>query len=263
MSVVPSDPAALGDEIARTAAHLDAATHRLLTCIRAFDVSEEWHRQGAISCAHWLAWRINLDPATAREKVRVARALGILPGLDDALRRGVLSYAKVRALTRVATPENEGRLLTIAENLTGAQLERVCRGLRRAVALTADGARLHEHRTVRDEILTNGMVRLTITLHPDEAALVMKAIEHARLPDAPAQPRRSESPAPLPDQSTHPSAETRQSVSPKADALVKVAEAYLAHAGTSARSAGCTQIFVHLDQDGGSAPDRREAMIAP
>jgi hypothetical protein len=43
---VPADPGALADEIARTAAHLDAATHRLLTCIRAFDASEEWGGRG-------------------------------------------------------------------------------------------------------------------------------------------------------------------------------------------------------------------------
>jgi hypothetical protein len=35
-SDIPTEPEALGEEIARTAAHLDAATHRLLTCIRAF-----------------------------------------------------------------------------------------------------------------------------------------------------------------------------------------------------------------------------------
>ena len=77
-SDLPIDPATLGDEIARTAAHLDAATHRLLTCIRAFDQSGEWQRQGTISCAHWLNWRIGLDPGAAREKVRVARALPLL-----------------------------------------------------------------------------------------------------------------------------------------------------------------------------------------
>jgi len=69
----------LGDEIALLAAQLDAGAHRLLTCIRQFDASEEWHHQGAQSCAHWLSWRIGLDPATAREKVRVARALGVRP----------------------------------------------------------------------------------------------------------------------------------------------------------------------------------------
>ncbi|HXU82236.1 MAG TPA: DUF222 domain-containing protein, partial [Polyangia bacterium] len=124
---VPEDPAALADEIARTAAHLDAATHRLLTCIRQFDASGAWHRQGALSCAHWLTWRIGLDAGAAREKVRVARALGSLPHIDDGLRRGVLSYAKVRALTRVATPENDAALAEMGREATGAQLERVCR----------------------------------------------------------------------------------------------------------------------------------------
>src|SRR5512140_1520644 len=100
----PSDPERLGDEIGRMAAQIDAATHRLLTCIRRFDESGEWARQGATSCAHWLNWRIGLDDGAAREKVRVARALGGLPRIDDALRRGVISYSKVRAMTRVATP---------------------------------------------------------------------------------------------------------------------------------------------------------------
>jgi len=38
----------------------------------------DWERQGAVSCAAWLAWRIGLDRGAAREKVRVARALGHL-----------------------------------------------------------------------------------------------------------------------------------------------------------------------------------------
>src|SRR5690348_2096231 len=107
-------PDSLAEEIASLAAHLDAGTHRLLTCIRRFDQSEEWFAQGALSCAHWLTWRIGLDPGAAREKVRVARALESLPLIDDALRRGVVSYCKVRALTRVATSETEGALLEVA-----------------------------------------------------------------------------------------------------------------------------------------------------
>src|SRR5512140_1216465 len=95
----------LAQEIAALSAHLDAATHRLLECIRDFDEAGGWHDQGAQSCAHWLAWRVGWDPGTARERVRVARALGKLPMIDGALRTGSLSYAKVRALTRVAAPE--------------------------------------------------------------------------------------------------------------------------------------------------------------
>ncbi len=90
----------LGQEIAVLAMHIDAATHRLLECIRQFDEECGWEAQGAVSCAHWLVWRIGLDPATAREKVRVSRALGKLPVIDGALKAGKLSYAKVRALTQ-------------------------------------------------------------------------------------------------------------------------------------------------------------------
>ena len=97
----------LGDEIAELAAHLDAATARLLDLIRG-----GWGN-GFRSCAHWLAWRVGLELGAAREHVRVARALGSLPRLREALARGELSYSKVRALTRVATPETDERLLGV------------------------------------------------------------------------------------------------------------------------------------------------------
>src|SRR3984893_11411527 len=94
----------LGDQIAELSAHLDAATARLLTLIREFDVRGGWNTRFRF-CAAWLGWRVGLDLGAARERVRVARALGTLPLLADALAHGELSYAKVRALTRVATPE--------------------------------------------------------------------------------------------------------------------------------------------------------------
>jgi len=93
----------LGDEIAELAAHLDAATARLLELIREFDAREGWGT-GFSSCAAWLSWRVGLEPGAARERVRVARALGALPRIARALARGGVSYSKVRAITRVATP---------------------------------------------------------------------------------------------------------------------------------------------------------------
>lgn len=102
----------LGDAIAELSAHLEAASARLLDLIREFDARAGWGN-GFRSCADWLSWRIGLDLGAAREKVRVARALGTLPLLAQALARGELSYAKVRALTRVATPETEARLLGV------------------------------------------------------------------------------------------------------------------------------------------------------
>src|SRR4030095_3002978 len=119
----------LGDEIAELSAHLDAATARLLALIREFDARGGWNT-GFRSCAAWLSWRVGLDLGAARERVRVARALGSLPLLAEALARGQLSYAKVRALTRVATPETEARLLAVGRAGTAAYIERIVRGWR-------------------------------------------------------------------------------------------------------------------------------------
>ena len=168
-------------ELAELSAHLDAATHRQLTLIRVMDVSERWAKRGAKSCAHWLSWRVGLDPGAARERVRVARKLGELPAIDGALRRGVLSYSKARAMTRVATPANEARRLGIAEATTAAQLEKVCRGVRQQQRedgrTPGDGA---PERYVRLRHRGDGTVRLESVLLPDEAERVMEALRSVR-----------------------------------------------------------------------------------
>src|SRR3989442_4645723 len=119
----------LGDEIAELSAHIEAATAQVLDLIREFDARGGWNT-GFRSCAAWLSWRVGLDLGAARERVRTARALGTLPRLAQALARGELSYAKVRALTRVATPETEERLLAVARIGTACHVERIVRGWR-------------------------------------------------------------------------------------------------------------------------------------
>ncbi len=79
----------LGDQIAELSAHLEAATARLLDLIREFDARGGWNT-GFRSCAAWLSWRVGLEPGAARERVRVARALGTLPALAEALARALL-----------------------------------------------------------------------------------------------------------------------------------------------------------------------------
>src|SRR5438105_10172780 len=167
----------LGDEIAELSAHLDAATARLLELIRAFDARGGWNT-GFCSCAAWLSWRVGLDLGAARERVRVARALGTLPLLADALARGQLSYAKVRALTRVATPETEARLLAVGRAGTAAHVERIVRGWR-CVGQRAE-ARETKHRHVTRALHVShdedGMVRL----EPEVGALGMQALAAPR-----------------------------------------------------------------------------------
>ena len=243
----------LADEIGELAARLDAGTQRLLACIRQFDETGGWERQGAISCAHWLAWRIGLGTGAAREKVRVARALGALPRIDEAFGRGQLSYAKVRALTRVATPAIEERLLEFACHATGAQLERICRGLRQVREYSeweVNHAPPPEQRSVTERPLPGGMVRLELVLAPDEAALVMKALEKAanHLRDEQREEQRKDAPdvsaeASSPDAVTH--------APSRADAAVFLADSFLAQGAGEARGTGGDryQVLVHLDQD--------------
>src|SRR5215831_13686141 len=171
----------LGERIAEQAAHLDAATHRLLADLRAFDMRGGWHAQGAASCAHWLAWRVGWDLVTARDHVRVARKLAEFPAIDDALRCGEVSYSKVRAMLRVATPENEMLLLEHAKLMTASQLEKLAR---KCALVRRHGEDPHplgdQHRRyVRRRDTEDGMVTIEAVLHPDEAEMVWTMLNHA------------------------------------------------------------------------------------
>src|SRR5215510_4392752 len=171
----------LGDEIAELSAHLDAATARLLALIREFDARGGWNT-GFRSCAHWLSWRVGLDPGAARERVRVARALGTLPLLAQALGRGELSYAKVRALTRVATPETEARLLAVGRAGTAAHVERIVRGWRRVdrKAEAREAKQRHISRRLHIRHDEDDMVVVTGRLEPEVGALLVQALAAAR-----------------------------------------------------------------------------------
>ena len=160
----------LGDEIAELSAHLDAASARLLDLIREFDARAGWNN-GFRSCATWLSWRVGLDLGAARERVRVAHALGTLPLLAQALARGELSYAKVRALTRVATPETEVRLLGVGRAATAADVERIVRSWRRVDRRAEAQEETRRHRTralhvYQDE---DGTVTFRGRLEPESA----------------------------------------------------------------------------------------------
>ena len=122
---------ALCDEITTLAGHLNAANYRFLKLLDEFDRHDGWAGDGIRSLAHWLNFKCGLGELVAREKVRVARALRSLPSIDNAFERGEISYSKVRAMSRVATLENEAELLNIARHGTAAHMERLVRAYRR------------------------------------------------------------------------------------------------------------------------------------
>ena len=170
----------MGEEIAALAARIDAATYELLVLIRKFDEEEGWNR-GFLSCAHWLTWRIGLAPGAARERMRVARALGDLPLMSEAMSKGELSYSKVRALTRIATPDTEQSLVDLGKAGTAAQVERVVRSWRRIDrTIEAHDDELRDASShVTTHIDENGMFVIRGCLAPEAGEVLMKALDAA------------------------------------------------------------------------------------
>jgi hypothetical protein len=234
----------LGDEIAELSAHLDAATARLLELIRAFDARGGWNT-GFRSCAAWLSWRVGLDLGAARERVRVARALGTLPLLAEALGRGELSYAKVRALTRVATPETEARLLTVGWAGTAAHVERIVRGWRCVDrrAEVRETKRRHASRVLHVYHDEDGMVVLKGRLEPEVGALVMQALAAARE----SLYQRARERARAATGFGNVSEETPPVSQQQADALTLLAETALHHGLDPGAPGERYQVVVHVD----------------
>jgi hypothetical protein len=239
----------LGDEIAELAAHLNAATARLLDRIRDFDAQAGWNH-GFRSCADWLSWRVGLDLGAAREKVRVARALGTLPRLAQALARGELSYAKVRALTRVATPETEERLLAVGRSGTAEHVERIVRGWRRVdrKAEAQEAARRHKRRGLQVYEGEDGMVVVRGRLEPEVGALLRQALAAAR-ETLYQRARRNDAGAAEDEDagSVDISAETSTLVQQQADALALLAETALHHDLDPGAPGERYQVVVHVD----------------
>ena len=171
----------LGERIAELAARINAAESRMMTLIADFDRRGGWKDGGYGSCAEWLAWRIGIKIGPARERVRTARALEELPQTADALRDGRISYAKVRALTRVATPECEAELLEFARAGSAARLEqrvRMWKMLSRDEELTAEQVR-HRSRAFSMFVDSDGMYVVKGRLEPEVGAVLMRAVEAA------------------------------------------------------------------------------------
>ncbi len=172
-------------QITELAGHLAAAECRWLELVGEFDRRKGYEAWGCVSCAYWLSWQCGLDLRSARDKVRVARALEGLPLIrSSSSRSGRISYSKVRAIARVATPATEADLVMLAEHSTGAQLDRIVarvpaghRSRSRSDAACATGTRVRRR-------CSSGMTTapgvLTVRFAPEDAEVVKKAWKAAR-----------------------------------------------------------------------------------
>jgi hypothetical protein len=219
-------------ELATLASHLYAGTCRWLELVAEVDRRGDWAGDGRSSCAEWLAWRCALTPRAAREHVRVARRLGELPLIHAAFAHGELSYAKARALTRVATAENEEGLLRLSRVFTAAQLERAVRAYRRVTTKESRDLQEGAHLSVFWE--DDGSLSIRGRLAPEDGALLLRALDAMR-DTLWEQSRGSAEPRP-----------TKQASN--GEALVAVADAALAHAGDGRPAGERYQVVVHVDE---------------
>ena len=238
----PADLEQVGEEICELSAHLEVATAKLLQLIREFDARKGW-ATGYCSCAAWLSHRVGLNPGAARERVRVARALGELPRIAAALGRGQLSYAKVRGLTRIATAETEAQLLATAQAATASQVERIVRAWRRVdrQAEAEEAARRHRSRALTVYHDDDGMVVIRGRLEPEAGALLLRALEAAReVGYQKAQDAATSSTA-------EPAWEGPTPAQRQVDALVLLAETALKHGIDPGPPGERYQVVVHVD----------------
>ena len=240
----------LADNITELVAHLDAGTFQLLQLICEFDKEEGWDGIGIRSCAHWLNWKCGMSLGSARERVRVARALPELPEISAAFCNGKVSYSKVRAITRVATPKNEAALLQVALHGTASHVEtqvRLYRKTKRIEALEEENLR-HGHRELSWHIDDDGYWVFKGRFTPEQGVMLKKALEAAgdqlfeEQQNLPAEVAMEiERNIPLDSTTPEPVSQKR------ADAMARVVEGFLASAGSDQSGGDKYMINIHTD----------------
>ena len=238
MSAAPNpEPLREIDELDRAivnlAARINSATYELLVLVREFDERAGWLKWGFIDCASWLHWRCDISVGAAREKVRVAHALKALRAVSAAFGGGILSYSKVRALVRVANPDNEVALVDFALKTTAARVEERCRELRcgkQESLAEANRAHLARSLTIRRDP-ARGTMTLTVELPLEAGELIDKALDRAR------------------DEAFSVEFGDEPWAARQADALVTLARAYLSGANeTAGGTADNYLVNIHVDR---------------
>ena len=258
----PGQPtiADIEDEIALLSATIAAATYRLLCLIGELDRRDGWadplDSNGFRSCAHWLSWRVGLSLGTARQYVRIARALPELPLVCEAFGRGEVSYSKVRAITRIATPDNEEEVLGWTRCGTASQVEKLVRNHRRANVSEENDRALEqqEGRRLTTYFDSDGMLVVHGRLAPEQGALLMKALEVSVDELRAGEDGSAELPgggqSSVNEPVTKPSGDQL-----RADALVRVAERAMDADAAGAASTDRYQVVLHVDAEVLASPD--------
>lgn len=227
-------------ELCDLAARLAAGTYELLVLVGEFDQRGTWATWGALSCAARLADLCDIEVATARSQVRVAKALRDHPSLDVAMRDGDISYAKARVLVPALTVENAEELVALAETHTAGRLgAAIAAWSHRNEDQDLIARRQFDARSCSWRTEPDGTVTLTARLTPAAAGGVCAVID--------TQVTRASAPAGAGDDATFPSIAQQ-----RADALVRL----LTDPVESGTATGVTaEVVVHVREDGNALTD--------
>ncbi|HEX6524306.1 MAG TPA: DUF222 domain-containing protein [Streptosporangiaceae bacterium] len=247
LAAAPLPTERLEAEICALAGHIAAATCRFLIFLGEFDARRGWASWDMPSCAAWLSWKCQIAPGTAREHVRVAAALKTLPVIRRQFAAAAVSYSKVRALTRIAAPDTEQDLASMAAGMTASQIERFARAYHQCKD-REEQERLGRapRKALRwrfDE--DTGGISFTVALPPEQGAVLLQALRAAAgdLEHPHDQQERRDKPDPV-TAGARPEP-FRVDTKDLADALAEVAGAYLRGKIASADNADIYQVVIH------------------
>jgi hypothetical protein len=113
--------------IAARRAALDAEEARWLREAEALQI---WRPLGMVNAIDYMERVLGYRPRSAEERLRVARTLGSLPELEQALATGELPFSAVRELTRVATRQTEPAWIREARGKSVHEIEQLVAGHR-------------------------------------------------------------------------------------------------------------------------------------
>ena len=204
-----------------------------------FENTDAWHRAGIRSCAEWFVTRLGFDRHFAEMLLRAGHCARELSEVGDAFHAGELSLEKVRAISTIATSDDQEEWIQLARESTPPQLARRCREARKAALLDdheRDRAQRRQRhlRTWWDEL---NMFRISGAFPSDEGAMVQLAIERVANTLSETRPVELDPP-------------DDPFFANQADAPVTICTASLAgQHGSEAPSRPLTQLVVHVDYD--------------
>ena len=140
----------------------------------------EW--VGVKTLTEWVMHVASVSMHTAREYVRVMRALRDMPKVKKSLAGGDVSFSKVREVTRLGERIGDDEALRLATLATGSQISRISQNYQQLADKIDNGPfpLYLAQDSVSMRQVASGRTRITIELEEDDAAEIAAMLDAAR-----------------------------------------------------------------------------------